>query len=160
MKAIIEMPQGSVLKYEMDKDTGTLILDRVLNQPVPYNYGFVPFTLCGDGDPLDVFVIGNLPIYPLTAVKIEILGVLNCIDNGEEDDKLIAMIDGDEQARHMGTDIIRTYLTSYKTGFEIVSSGDSDDALDTLLNARRNYQNSVLDELYAYEQSLGLKINE
>ena len=142
MKAIIEMPQGTTHKYEMDKDEGVLTLDRVLNQPVPYNYGFTPHTLCGDGDPLDVFVLGNAPIYPLTSVKVELLGVLHCTDNGEQDDKLIAMVVGDEQARHMGWDIVRTYLLSYKADFQIVSSVDPEDALKTFLISQKAYHDS------------------
>lgn len=132
IQAIIEIPQGSLLKYEVDKSDGLLIVDRVLNQPIPYNYGYIPNTLCGDGDPLDVFVLGNISVAPLSKLKIELLGVLHCIDNGEEDDKLIAMIVGNEEARHMGTDIIRTYLNTYKTGFEILSQGDAEEAAAVL----------------------------
>lgn len=132
IEAVIEMPQGSYLKYELRKEDNALLVDRILNQPVPYNYGYVPDTLCDDGDPLDVFVLGNLSVHPMARVKIELLGVLHCVDNGEKDDKLIAIIEGDEQARTMGTDIIRTYLTSYKKGFEITSYGNSEEAHSVL----------------------------
>ena len=129
MIAIIEMPQGCILKYEVNKEDGSLMVDRMLNQPVPYNYGYFPGTLQNDGDPLDVFVIGNIPIHPLTKVRVELIGVLKCMDNGVEDDKILAIIEGDETgSRHIGTDIVRSYLTSYKKGFEILEMGDSEEA--------------------------------
>lgn len=142
MIATVEMPQGSILKYEIDKITGCLIVDRMLNQPVPYNYGcFLENTLCGDGDPLDVFILGNVPIYPLTRVKVELLGVLRCQDNGESDDKLIAMIEGDNTgSEFMGTDIIRTYLTSYKSGFIVLGWGDALEALEVYKESCRLYE--------------------
>ena len=147
MIAIIEMPQGTTLKYEVNKHDGTLHLDRVLNQPVPYNYGFIPHTLCGDGDPLDVFVVGNIPIYPLTSVNVELLGVLHCTDNGEEDDKLIAMIMGDERGRNIGSDVVRAYLASYKPGFEVVSFGDKADAARTFLSACQKFDIQLMSGL-------------
>lgn len=116
--AIIEMPQGSLFKYERCKKDGLLMIDRPLNQPVPYNYGYIPDTLCGDGDPLDVFVINEEPIHPLTKVKIEIVGALRCTDNGDSDDKILAFIVGDkERPDGFGSQIIANYLQSYKTGF-------------------------------------------
>lgn len=152
LQAIIEIPQGSLLKYEMDKDDGILTVDRVLNQPVPYNYGYVPHTLCGDGDPLDVFVLGNIPVHPGARVKIELLGVFSCMDNGEEDDKLVAIIEGNEEARHMGVDLIRTYLTSYKTGFNIISYGDASEATKKYEAARKCAANAALDALKKWEE--------
>src|SRR5437868_11382710 len=95
VEAIVEIPKGSFYKYEIDKDDGNLVLDRPMNQSIPYNYGFIPETLCGDGDPLDVFIVSYHPIPPLTKVEVVIVGVLKCIDNGEEDDKIIAMIAGE-----------------------------------------------------------------
>lgn len=156
MIAIIEMPQGSLLKYEMSKDDGILTVDRVLNQPVPYNYGYIPATLCGDGDPLDVFVLGNIPIHPGARVNVELLGVLNCVDNGEQDDKLVAIIVGNEEARYMGTDLIRTYLASYKTGFQILSYGDAEEAAKVLHKAKKASQSKTLAELISHTQRLEL----
>ena len=132
IKAIIEIPAGSLHKYEYDKDSGILVLDRPLNQPIPYNYGYIPGTLCEDGDPLDVFVLTDSAIYPLTQVNIEILSVLKCRDNGSSDDKIIATLVGDSRGyEHMGTAIIKSYLETYKTGFEIIESGDKEEAIRT-----------------------------
>lgn len=135
--AVIEIPQGSVIKYEQDKLDGSLVVDRLLNQPIPYNYGYIPNTLCGDGDPLDIFILGNVPLYPLCKVKVNILAVLICTDNGLSDDKLIGVIAGDNTgAEHMGTDIIRTYLKSYKAGFEILAVGNRERATEVFFQAQ------------------------
>jgi inorganic pyrophosphatase len=125
--AVVEIPQGSCYKYEVDKETGALTIDRPLNQPVPYNYGFIPNTLCDDGDALDVFVMTEDPIVPLTRVKIVPVAVLKCTDNGKGDDKIIATLEGDPYPES-GISIISTYLTSYKTGFVVNSIGDEEEA--------------------------------
>ncbi|TWS17873.1 inorganic diphosphatase [Tsukamurella asaccharolytica] len=89
----IEIPQGSANKYEIDAESGQIILDRVQSMPVAYpgNYGSVPSTQGGDGDPLDGLVLSREPIAPGTQVKVRALGVLKMIDGGEQDDKLITV---------------------------------------------------------------------
>jgi inorganic pyrophosphatase len=129
LTAIIEIPQGSYYKYEIDKSDGMLSVDRELNQHVPFNYGYFPSTLCEDKDPLDVFVLGDSPIYPLSKVKVTILGVLRCKDNGESDDKIIATMGNSVSGYLAGISIISSYLRSYKTGFEILSVGDAEEAM-------------------------------
>ncbi len=90
---VIEVPKGSKNKYELDKETGLLRLDRVLYSAVHYpaNYGFVPRTYCDDGDPLDVLVIAQEPVHPLTLVEARAIGVLRMRDEKGIDDKLIAV---------------------------------------------------------------------
>jgi len=91
--AVIEIPKGSTNKYELDKDTGLLRLDRVLYSAVHYpaDYGFVPQTFCDDGDPLDVLVLGQEPVYPLTIVEARAIGVMRMRDDKGIDDKIIAI---------------------------------------------------------------------
>jgi inorganic pyrophosphatase len=91
--AVIEIPSGSKNKYELDKATGLLRLDRVLHGAVHYpaDYGFVPRTYCGDGDPLDVLVVSQEPVPPLTLVEARVLGVMRMRDEKGVDDKLIAV---------------------------------------------------------------------
>lgn len=91
--AIIEIPKGSKNKYELDKRTGILILDRVLFSAVHYpaNYGFIPQTYCDDGDPLDVLVLGQEPVVPLTIVRARAVGVMSMRDDKGLDDKIIAI---------------------------------------------------------------------
>ena len=91
--AIIEIPKGSTNKYELDKETGLLKLDRVLYSAVyyPADYGFIPRTFCDDGDPLDVLVLGQEPVYPLTIVEARALGVMRMRDEKGVDDKIVAI---------------------------------------------------------------------
>lgn len=95
--AVIEIPKDSQVKYEVDKESGLLKLDRFLYSAVhfPGDYGFVPQTLWEDGDPLDILVLTHRPIYPLTLVNARVIGVLRMVDDGEKDDKLIAVYDKD-----------------------------------------------------------------
>ena len=92
-RAIIEIPKGSKVKYEVDKVTGLLVLDRVLHSAVHYpaNYGFLPRTFCDDGDPLDVLVLCQEAIVPLAIMRAKVIGVMKMRDDKGEDDKLIAV---------------------------------------------------------------------
>ena len=91
--AVIEIPKGSKCKYELDKYTGLLKLDRILytSTHYPANYGFIPRTFADDGDPLDVLVLCSEPIYPLTLTRVYPIGVMRMIDDGKMDDKVIAI---------------------------------------------------------------------
>lgn len=90
---VIEVPEGSKNKYELDKESGFLKLDRVLYSSVHYpaNYGFVPRTFCDDGDPLDALVLGQEPVQPLTIVEARAIGVMRMRDEKGHDDKIIAV---------------------------------------------------------------------
>jgi inorganic pyrophosphatase len=91
--AIIEISTGSKVKYELDKKSGLLLVDRVLFSAVHYpaNYGFVPRTYCDDGDPLDVLVLCSEQIQPLSIMRAKLIGVMKMRDEKGEDDKLIAV---------------------------------------------------------------------
>jgi inorganic pyrophosphatase len=93
ISAIIEIPTGSKVKYELDKASGLLLVDRILFSAVHYpaNYGFVPQTYCDDGDPLDILVYCQEPIEPLAIMRAKIIGVMKMRDDKGEDDKLIAV---------------------------------------------------------------------
>ena len=101
--AVIEIPKGSNCKYEMDKDTGMLRLDRVLytSTHYPANYGFIPRTFADDGDPLDVLVLCDEPIYPMTLMRVYPIGVMRMIDGGALDDKIIAVPFSDPTYNHI-----------------------------------------------------------
>ena len=90
---IVEIPKGSTNKYELDKETGLLRLDRVLYSAVyyPADYGFIPRTYCDDGDPLDALVLGQEPVYPLTIVEARAVGVMRMRDDKGVDDKIVAV---------------------------------------------------------------------
>ncbi len=91
--ACVEISLGSHNKYELDKETGLLKLDRILHTATHYpaNYGFIPKTYAEDNDPLDVLILCNEPIIPLTIVECKPIGVMHMIDNNQADDKIIAV---------------------------------------------------------------------
>jgi inorganic pyrophosphatase len=99
---VIEIPAGSKLKYEIDKRTGLLMLDRVLYSSVHYpaNYGFVPQTHAGDGDPLDVLVLMQEPVHPLTIVRARAIGGFQMTDDKGVDDKIVAVAVDDPAVQH------------------------------------------------------------
>lgn len=97
VNAIIEIPKDSKVKYELDKESGLLKLDRFLYSAVHYpgDYGFIPQTLWEDGDPLDILILTGRPVYPMTLAEARIIGVLRMVDDGEKDDKIIAVYNHD-----------------------------------------------------------------
>jgi inorganic pyrophosphatase len=125
VKAIIEIPQGSRTKYEVDKETGLLKLDRVIYSSFhyPVNYGFIPQTLGQDGDPLDILVMCSESIQPLCLVEATVIGNMQMIDNGEIDDKIIAVAtkdpginfysDVDQLPKHFIA-VLRNFFEQYK----------------------------------------------
>src|SRR5437660_5489623 len=97
--SLIEIPLGSNIKYELDKATGLLRVDRVLYSAVHYpaNYGFVPQTLAEDDDPLDVLVLCQEPVLPLTIIDARAIGLMTMIDSGKKDHKIIAIATEDPE---------------------------------------------------------------
>jgi len=91
--AVIEIPLGSSVKYELDKATGLLKLDRILYSAVyyPANYGFIPQTLAEDDDPLDVLVLCQEAVNPLTLVRARVIGLMTMVDSGKKDHKILAV---------------------------------------------------------------------
>lgn len=103
VQSIIEIPKGSKAKYELDKKTGLLRLDRVLYSSVyyPANYGFIPRTLGDDHDPLDILVISQIDVQPLCIVRAKVIGVMQMVDSGEGDDKILAVAADDKSVNHL-----------------------------------------------------------
>ncbi|XP_010917066.1 soluble inorganic pyrophosphatase 1 isoform X1 [Elaeis guineensis] len=99
---VVEITKGSKVKYELDKKTGLIKVDRVLYSSVvyPHNYGFIPRTLCDDGDPMDVLVLMQEPILPACFLRARAIGLMPMIDQGEKDDKIIAVCADDPEYRH------------------------------------------------------------
>jgi len=98
-QAVIEIPLGSNVKYELDKPTGLLKVDRIIHSAVfyPANYGFIPQTYAEDNDPLDVLVLCQEPVQPLALIKARAIGVMTMIDSGASDDKIIAVATHDPE---------------------------------------------------------------
>ncbi len=101
--AMIEIPRGSKSKYELDKETGFLKLDRVLYSSLnyPYNYGFIPQTYCDDNDPLDILILTQVKVMPMCLMRAKVIGVMRMIDGGEADDKIIAVSPDDMSVSHI-----------------------------------------------------------
>jgi inorganic pyrophosphatase len=124
--AVVEIPLGSSNKYELDKKSGLLKLDRVLHSAVfyPANYGFIPQTMADDGDPMDVLILSSEPVYPLTLITARPIGVMTMVDQEELDYKIIAVGISDpeyntyhdvhELPRHRLA-VIRRFFEDYKT---------------------------------------------
>lgn len=123
---VVEIPKGSKKKYELDKETGLIILDRILytSTHYPANYGFIPRSLGDDGDPLDVLLLCSEPLEPLTLCRAYPIGVISMIDNGRNDEKIIAIpfndpnyniyTNIDQLPKHI-FDEMRHFFSVYKT---------------------------------------------
>ncbi|GMV84494.1 MAG: inorganic pyrophosphatase [Dehalococcoidia bacterium] len=103
LPVVIEIPAGSKNKYELDKASGILKLDRVLYSSVRYpaNYGFIPRSFCDDGDPLDVLVLGQEPVHPMTLMHVRPIGLMHMKDQGKADDKILAVHAHDPAMDHI-----------------------------------------------------------
>ncbi len=122
VNALIEIPQGSRSKYEVDKATGLLKLDRVIYSSFQYpvNYGFIPQTLGEDNDPLDILVLCSQSIQSLCLVEANVIGNMQMIDQGQKDDKIIAVAAKDPSVNHISRieDLPRHFLLELKNFFE------------------------------------------
>ncbi len=103
VNGIIEIPKNTRAKYELDKESGLLILDRVLYSSMyyPANYGFIPQTYCDDKDPLDILVFSQIAVVPMCIVPAKVIGVMRMSDGGEADDKIIAVAEHDMSVNHV-----------------------------------------------------------
>lgn len=125
---VVENPMGGVpVKYELDKETGAMVVDRFLHTAMfyPGNYGFIPHTLSGDGDPVDVLVVGRIPVMPGALMLVRPVGVLLMEDDGGMDEKIIAVpadklhpyhadVKSYEDLRQVNRDQIEHFFTHYK----------------------------------------------
>ena len=125
VNGIIEIPKNERAKYELDKDSGLLKMDRVIYSSMyyPANYGFIPQTYCDDKDPLDILILSQIAVVPLCIVSAKVIGVMRMLDGGELDDKIIAVAENDMSVKHFD-DIevlpehflreLRTFFEDYK----------------------------------------------
>ncbi|MCR4723614.1 MAG: inorganic diphosphatase [Eubacteriales bacterium] len=157
--AFIEIPKGSRKKYELDKDTGLVILDRILytSTVYPANYGLIPLTYGGDNDPLDVLVLCSEPLDPGTLVRCKPIGMITMVDGGEMDEKIIAVAVKDPTVKdfHEITELphhvyeqIQNFFAIYKTLEHKETQvddevKDSNVAKKTIADAIENYQNKL-----------------
>ncbi len=158
---IIEIPRGSANKYEVDKETGLIKLDRVLysSQYYPFDYGFAPQTYWHDDDPLDVMVLSTFPLVPGLLLEVRPVGVLGMIDGGESDDKIVAVPSEDPRYNHIQklSDVgehqlveIEHFFQTYKLlqGKEVETTGfrDKAEALKTVTESVELYNDKFSKE--------------
>ena len=157
-EAIIEIPMGTKNKYEIDKKSNRIKLDRVLYTPMTYpaEYGYFENTLAEDNDPLDVLVLASSKTFPGCIVDARVVGYLDMIDNGEPDQKVIAVVDSDPRLSHINelTDIqkhtrreIKHFFKTYKDLqrnkiVEVFDFHDKVDALELIQICQQRYQDN------------------
>ncbi len=122
VNGIIEIPKGTRAKYELDKESGLLMLDRVIYSSMyyPANYGFIPQSYCDDKDPLDILIITQIDIVPMCIVPAKVIGVMQMLDDGEADDKLIAVAAGDPSVNHINdiSELPNHFISELRNFFE------------------------------------------
>mmetsp|Transcript_34248 Transcript_34248/g.61787 ORF Transcript_34248/g.61787 Transcript_34248/m.61787 type:complete len:192 (-) Transcript_34248:1545-2120(-) len=159
INAVIEIPKGSKVKYELDKDTGMTYVDRILYSSVvyPHNYGFIPKTLCEDGDPLDVLVLMQEAVTPMCFLRVRPIGIMGMLDQGEGDDKLIAVHADDPEYKGI-TDVsqlpphrlkeIKRFFMDYKKNEEkevsVQSFRGAEEAKECVLHSLELYKEQYL----------------
>ena len=161
VEAIIEIPMGTKNKYEIDKERNRIKLDRVFYTTMSYpaEYGYIDKTLSLDGDPLDILVLSSEKTFPGCIVDARIVGYLDVIDNGEADQKVIAVVDKDPRYDHVQElsdipdttleiikDFFKTYKTLQKITVEIKDYHGKEDALKLLQENRNLYIKSIKKE--------------
>ena len=155
MHVVIEIPRGSKNKYEIDKETGIIALDRAMHtaQDYPADYGFVPQTLWDDGDALDVVVITTYPLYPGILVRARPVGIIRMNDDGESDDKVLSVpvddprFDGVQDIKDVNKHTIReiehfftTYKQLQKKVVVVEGVGTAADAKEAFERSRKMYK--------------------
>ncbi|MGI6360640.1 MAG: inorganic diphosphatase [Acholeplasmatales bacterium] len=153
--ACIEISKGSKKKYELDKETGHLMLDRILytSTHYPANYGFIPLTYASDYDPLDVLVLCSEDLEPLALVDCKPIGIISMIDSDQVDDKIIAVVVGDPSLSHYEElqdlpkhviDEMHHFFEVYKAleGIQtyVLNTGDREKAMQTIEQAMKSYE--------------------
>ncbi|HRW95821.1 MAG TPA: inorganic diphosphatase [Bacteroidales bacterium] len=156
VNAIIEISNGGRAKYELDKETGLLRLDRVLYSAVyyPANYGFIPRTYAKDDDPLDVLVLSQIAIQPLCIVRVKIIGVMQMVDQGKPDDKLIAVASHDKSVCHIDKikDMPPIFDSELKQFFEEYKRLEEKDVLVEDFSDRAKAMKILEDALLRYKE--------
>ncbi len=157
VNALIEIPQGSRSKYEVDKDTGLLKLDRVIYSSFhyPVNYGFIPQTLARDNDPLDILVLCSQSIQSLCLVEANVIGNMQMIDNGVPDDKIIAVAVKDPSVNHIAKmeELPQHFLLELRNFFEQYKVLENKKVeIDNFQNKATAYK-IIEDSIYFYKEN-------
>ena len=157
VKTVIEIPRWSKGKYEMDKKSGLLSLDRVLFSSVHYpaNYGFIPQTYSDDKDPLDILVICSIDVYPMCIVEAKVIGAMEMVDGLEKDDKIIAVAKNDMSVNYINdlSELPPHTLVELKRFFEDYKKLEHKNVIvEQFMDREKAYQ-IVLESMKLYQEN-------
>jgi inorganic pyrophosphatase len=159
VNALIEIPKGSRAKYEIDKDSGLIKLDRVIfaSMYYPLNYGFIPQTLGEDGDPLDIVVLTQVSVVPLCLIPSQVIGVMRMIDRGEADDKIIAVAEQDASVSHIKAveELPDYFRLELKHFFENYKTLENKKVVVDEFQSRDKAREIILQSIARYKQQYG-----
>ncbi|MEI2694771.1 MAG: inorganic diphosphatase [Saprospiraceae bacterium] len=160
VNGIIEIPKGTRAKYEIDKVSGLLKLDRVLYSSVyyPANYGFIPRTLCEDKDPLDILVLSQLEFVPLCLVSAKVIGVMRMVDQGDADDKIIAVCAGDPSVNHIQdiSELPKHFISELRNFFEDYKKLEHKTVLVEDFQNHELAKQIILDSFIMYQEKFNI----
>ncbi len=129
VNVVVEIPLSSYATYELDRDSGMLMLKRVLDASINYpaNYGFIPGTYCGDGDPLAILVISKVEIVPMCLVEARVIGAMQLLDSGQRIDKIIAVAANDMSVDYLHdiNDLSQHTVNELRSFFEAYKKAES-----------------------------------
>lgn len=161
VNAIIEIPKGSRAKYEIDKASGLIKLDRVIYASMyyPLNYGFIPQTLGDDHDPLDIVVLTQVTVVPRCLISAKVIGVMQMIDHGEADDKIIAVAETDQSVSHINDvkDLPEHLVAELKHFFENYKTLENKEVIVNDLLHKEDAHRIIRRSIDVYKQTYGKK---
>ena len=159
---VIEIPKGSKGKYELDKESGMLMLDRVLFSAVHYPaaYGFIPQTYCDDHDPLDILVLCSVDIPHMCLVEAKVIGVMQMLDQDEEDDKIIAVAAHDVSVNHYNelADLPPYMMLEMQRFFEDYKALENKQVVVKQFLGREDAYRIIDASITLYEQTFGDRV--
>ncbi|GAO43661.1 inorganic diphosphatase [Flavihumibacter petaseus] len=160
--AIIEIPQGSRAKYEIDKDSGLLKLDRIIYSSFyyPCNYGFIPRTYGDDKDPLDILVITSQPVQALCLMEAKVIGVMRMIDSGDADDKIIAVAAHDPSVNYYNNieELPRHFFDELRHFFEEYKHLEKKEVIVNEFQDKATALQIIQDGINSYKENFGNKV--
>ena len=159
--AVIEIPKGSRGKYEIDKASGMIKLDRVLHSSMVYpsNYGFIPQSYCGDKDPLDILVLCSVDLVPASLVDAKVIGVMSMTDSGEQDDKIIAVAKNDMAYNYINdiSELPPHTMKEIVQFFQEYKNLEGKKVIINKISGRAIAQNVILESLELYKKEFANK---